>query len=85
MWTDGEPPNLSGALLSIFDLLGDVLDELLLLGPFLVLQAKCLVLETTNTQNQFHNRLSMTTSTEKPPVAAQSSKASPNRIVRRVQ
>lgn len=37
--------NLSGVLLSIFDLLCDVLDELLLLGTFLVLQAKRFVLE----------------------------------------
>lgn len=48
------PPNLSGTLLSIFDLLSNVLDEFLLLGPFLVLQAKCLVLgEKVN--HQFHN------------------------------
>lgn len=45
------PPNLSGTLLSMFDLLSDVLDELLLLGPFLVLQAKCLVLEGTKIQS----------------------------------
>ena len=33
------------AALPILDLLGDLLDELLLLLPFLVLQTECLVLE----------------------------------------
>lgn len=36
--------SLAGTLLSILYLLGDVLDKLLLFGPFLVLQAKCLIL-----------------------------------------
>lgn len=48
--TDNEKetaPNLTGTLLSIFNLLRYILDELLLLRPFLILQAKCLILKNT--------------------------------------
>lgn len=48
-WERKADANLSGTLLSIFHLLSNVLDELLLFGPFLVLQAKCLVLEEKET------------------------------------
>lgn len=44
--------NRSCTLLSIFNLLGDVLDKLLLFGPFLVFQSKGLVLEENNKQKQ---------------------------------
>lgn len=43
--------DLSGTLLSIFNLLSDVLDVFLLFGPFLVLQAKSLVLGVRNKQH----------------------------------
>jgi len=50
--------HLSGTLLSIFDLLSNILDEFLLLGPFLVLQAKSLVLRGGKKANvcQFQRR-----------------------------
>lgn len=44
-WERKADADLSGTLLSIFHLLSNVLDVLLLFGPFLVLQAKCLILE----------------------------------------
>lgn len=40
-------PNLTSTLLSIFNLLCYILDELLLLCSFLILQAKCLILKNT--------------------------------------